>query len=198
MAYHHGDLGTALVSAAVELSREGGPAAVTIREATRRTGVSPNAAYRHFPNRAALLDATAAAIQQGLAASMTDAPERSPAKRLHRIGTAYVDFALDEPGWFAVVFFGIRPPDPAVVGQAPAFVALSAALDDLVAAGDLPAEARDDAAWACWATVHGFAELCLRGPLVGLDRAEQRRRADVAIRAVVTGIQDPESAGTAS
>ncbi|MDR2321387.1 MAG: TetR/AcrR family transcriptional regulator [Microbacterium sp.] len=189
MAYHHGDLATALVQAAVELSREGGPAAVTIREATRRTGVSPNAAYRHFPNRAALLDATAAAIQRGLAAAMTDAPDRSPAERLHRIGAAYVDFALDEPGWFAVVFFGIRPPDPATVREAPAFVALTAALDDLVAAGDIAAAHRDDAAWACWATVHGFAELCLRGPLAGVEREEQRRRAGVAIGAVIAGIR---------
>ena len=188
MAYHHGDLSSALVQAAVELAREGGPAAVTIREATRRAGVSPNAAYRHFPNRAALLDATAAAIQQGLAAAMTDAPDRSPAERLHRIGAAYIDFALDEPGWFAVVFFGIRPPDPATVREAPAFVALTAALDDLVVGGDLAAAGRDDAAWACWATVHGFAELCLRGPLAGVERGEQRRRGGVAIRAVIAGI----------
>ncbi|MBS1906569.1 MAG: TetR/AcrR family transcriptional regulator [Actinobacteria bacterium] len=197
MAYHHGDLATALIEAAVELGREGGPAAVTIREATRRAGVSPNAAYRHFPNRAALLDATAAAIHQGLAAAMTDAPERDPVKRLHRIGAAYVDFALDEPGWFAVVFFGIRPPDPEAVREAPAFVALTAALDDLVAAGGIPAGRRDDAAWACWATVHGFAELCLRGPLAGLERAEQRRRAGAAIRAVISGIRHPDGSGSA-
>lgn len=189
MAYHHGDLATALVEAAVALGREGGPAAITIREATRRTGVSPNAAYRHFPNRAALLDAAATAIQQGLAAAMTDAPERSPAERLHRIGAAYIEFALDEPGWFGVVFFGIRPPEPATTAQAPAFRALTAALDDLVADGALPEAQRDNAAWACWATVHGFAELCLRGPLAGLDRAEQSRRGDAAIRAVIAGIQ---------
>jgi len=193
MAYHHGDLATALVQAAVELARDGGPAAVTIREATRRAGVSPNAAYRHFPNRAALIDATAAAIQQGLAAAMTDAPDRSPAERLQRIGAAYVDFALDEPGWFAVVFFGIRPPDPATVREAPAFVALTAALDDLVAAGDLAAARRDDAAWACWATVHGFAELCLHGPLAGVERTEQRRRGGVAIRAVIAGIRSGDA-----
>ncbi len=188
MAYHHGDLATALVEAALELSREGGPAAVTIREATRRTGVSPNAAYRHFPNRAALLDATAAAIQRVLAATMTDEPDPSPIERLHRIGAAYVAFALEEPGWFAVVFFGIRPPDPVSVRAAPAFLALAGALDALVASGGLPASGRDDAAWACWATVHGFAELCLHGPLAGLDRAEQRRRGDVAIRAVIAGL----------
>ena len=191
MAYHHGDLASALVDAAVALGREGGPAAITIREVTRRTGVSPNAAYRHFADRAALVDAAAAAIQQGLAAAMTDSAGRSPAERLHRIGVAYIAFALDEPGWFAVVFFGIRPPDAATMAQSPAFRALTSALDDLVGAGALPASGRDDAAWACWATVHGFAELCLHGPLAGMDRDEQRRRGDAAVRAVIAGIQAP-------
>ena len=32
------------------LAREGGPAAIVLREATRRAGVVPNAAYRHFRN----------------------------------------------------------------------------------------------------------------------------------------------------
>ena len=46
--YHHGDLRHALIEAAVELAHEGGPGAIVLREAARRVGVSPNAAYRHF------------------------------------------------------------------------------------------------------------------------------------------------------
>ena len=53
--YHHGDLRTALIDAGLHLTRTGGPDALTIREATRRVGVSPNAAYRHFADRDALL-----------------------------------------------------------------------------------------------------------------------------------------------
>lgn len=196
MAYHHGDLRAALVDAALDLSRAGGPAAVTIREATRRAGVTPNAAYRHFPNRTALLDATAGAIQAVLAASMTEPPAPTPRERLQRIGLAYVDFALREPGWFAVAFFGSRALDPEAVAAAPAFGALMAALDGLVAEGALAPAARDDAAWACWATVHGFAELCLHGPLAPVPADEQRRRAGVAIRAVIDGVAGPSRSGT--
>ncbi len=36
-------------------SQDGGTEAAVLREATRRAGVSPNAAYRHFANREALL-----------------------------------------------------------------------------------------------------------------------------------------------
>ena len=62
MAYHHGDLAQALVDAGLEVTRAGGPSALTIREVTRRVGVSPNAAYRHFPDRLALLRAVSSAI----------------------------------------------------------------------------------------------------------------------------------------
>ena len=49
--YRHGDLRQALLDAGLAMAREGGPDAVVLREATRRAGVSPNAAYRHFADR---------------------------------------------------------------------------------------------------------------------------------------------------
>ena len=45
--YRHGDLRRALLEAGTELARGGGPDAVVLREATRRAGVVPSAAYRH-------------------------------------------------------------------------------------------------------------------------------------------------------
>ena len=63
--YHHGDLRQALVQAGLELARAGGPEAVVLREATRRAGVAPNAAYRHFANREALFGAVRAAAKAG-------------------------------------------------------------------------------------------------------------------------------------
>jgi len=68
--YRHGDLRRALIDAGVELARSGGPAAVVLREATRRAGVSPNAAYRHFADRHALLEAVCSECQSGVARAM--------------------------------------------------------------------------------------------------------------------------------
>src|SRR5262245_39851171 len=65
--YRHGDLRRALLKAGVELARDGGPEAVVLREATRRAGVVPNAAYRHFENRQALLQAVRAAALAAVA-----------------------------------------------------------------------------------------------------------------------------------
>src|SRR3569623_2067611 len=52
-----GAVRSALVQAGVELARTGGPDAVVLREATLMVGAVPNAAYRHFADRDALLAA---------------------------------------------------------------------------------------------------------------------------------------------
>jgi hypothetical protein len=52
-SYHHGDLYNALVEAAVDLARSGGPEAVVLRKVARRVSVSVTSAYRHFASQAA-------------------------------------------------------------------------------------------------------------------------------------------------
>src|SRR5918911_4933495 len=52
-----GTVRSALVDAGLELARSGGPDAVVLREVTRMVGVVPNAAYRHFADRDAMLAA---------------------------------------------------------------------------------------------------------------------------------------------
>lgn len=68
--YRHGDLRRALLDAGIELARAGGPEAIVLREATRRAGVAPNAAYRHFAGRLDLLQAVRAASLAALARAM--------------------------------------------------------------------------------------------------------------------------------
>src|SRR5215207_9653511 len=68
--YRHGDLRRALLEAGIALAQAGGPGAVVLREATRRAGVVPNAAYRHFVSRLELLHAVRMAALSRLAFSM--------------------------------------------------------------------------------------------------------------------------------
>jgi len=67
--FRHGDLRRALLEAGIELARDGGPQAVVLREATRRAGVAPNAAYRHFSSHRDLLQAVRVAALSSLALS---------------------------------------------------------------------------------------------------------------------------------
>src|SRR5690348_136363 len=69
-SYRHGDLRRALLEAGIALAQTGGPEAVVLREATRRAGVVPNAAYRHFASRMELLEAVRAAALSALAVAM--------------------------------------------------------------------------------------------------------------------------------
>jgi AcrR family transcriptional regulator len=191
--YHHGDLRAALIDAGLHLTRTGGPDALTIREATRRVGVSPNAAYRHFADREALLRAVATAIQHRMAATMHSPARRrgsagrQACDRLRAVGAGYIKFALDEPGWFAVAFFGAVQPDE--TASAPPYLALVDALDAMVDAGVLSPTRRDGAEWPCWSAVHGFAELALHGPLRGANRREVESLAQRTVDDIIAGVR---------
>lgn len=199
--YHHGGLRAALIDAGLELTRAGGPDALSIREATRRVGVSPNAAYRHFADREALLTAVATTIQDRIAARMRSAggnrgsPAARARQRLRAVGLGYIEFALDEPGWFAVVFFGanLTPvADETGASLAPPYRALVDALDAMVSAGVLAPRRRDGAEWSCWSAVHGFAELALHGPLRAASRRDLESLARRTVDDIIAGITAPE------
>ncbi|MFL0181815.1 MULTISPECIES: TetR/AcrR family transcriptional regulator [unclassified Mycobacterium] len=192
--YHHGDLGAALIDAGLQLTRLGGPEALTVREATRRVGVSPNAAYRHFADREALLRAVAIAIGDRMAARMLPSVGRrgTPANRarnqLRAVGLGYIGFALDEPGWFTVAFFGSGVTSVDDDGVPPPFRALVTALDAMTEAGVLHANRRAGAEWPCWSAVHGFAELALRGPLRGAPRPDLDALAGRTVDDIIAGL----------
>jgi AcrR family transcriptional regulator len=196
--YHHGDLRTALIDAGLHLTRTGGPDALTIREATRRVGVSPNAAYRHFADRDALLRTVATAIQHRMAARMRGSVRRRGSTepqacgRLRAVGVGYIKFALDEPGWFTVAFFGAdltgRMNEKNGTATAPPYLALVDALDTMVNAGVLSPERRDGAEWPCWSAVHGFAELVLHGPLRDISRRDVESLAQRTVDDIIAGV----------
>jgi AcrR family transcriptional regulator len=187
--YRHGDLRRALLDAAIELARDGGPDAVVLREATRRAGVVPNAAYRHFASRNDLLQAVRSAALSALAVAMETqlarlrrggCPADFARASLRAIGTGYLRFAQAEPGLFHTAFAvpgeQRSEADPAMAGNSGLnpFQLLGAALDGMVEAGVLPPERRPDAEYLAWSAVHGLAMLVLDGPLRRLTRAQAR------------------------
>jgi len=184
-SYRHGDLARALLVAGLDLAREGGPDAVVLREATRRVGVVPNAAYRHFDSREAWL----LAIRSGALAALADAiearldtlsPKLGAAARaragLEAVGAAYIDFALAEPGLFRTAF---APCDDnlseadlgrSTIGRTNPFQLLGQELDRMVDAGLFPAAQRPGAEYLAWSAVHGLAMLLIDGPMRGHSR----------------------------
>ena len=137
--YHHGDLRSAMLTAAARLVEDEGVSGLSVREAARRAGVSHNAPYRHFPDRESLLAALAA---DGLA-QLEKALEGRSGREL---GEAYVRFALTNPRRFQMMF---------AMGRGGAmyerFAQAFAGPDAKVAGA------------AAWSLVHGLAQLAIAG-----------------------------------
>jgi AcrR family transcriptional regulator len=206
--YRHGDLRRALLVAGIALARAGGPDAVVLREATRRAGVAPNAAYRHFESRLALLQAVRMAALSGLARSMEGelaavSAELGPAERarasLRAVGLGYLRFALTETGLFRTIFAipydWPAAPDPAKAGNTGLnpFQLLAVALDRMVEAGALPAERRVGAEFLAWSAVHGLALLIISGPLHDMPRARTAALGQRLVEMVETGLGQPSA-----
>jgi len=170
-SYHHGNLRPALLAQARALLDEGGPEALSLREAARRAGVSATATYRHFQDKEALLAAVAAEGFREFAAALTT-PLRA-GQPFAAMGRAYVEFALAHPGLFRLIFSPLmrereRYPELKIASNL-AFDALrgATALAKGGSASDI-----ESTAIAAWSMVHGLAHLLLDGVLP-MERASQ-------------------------
>jgi AcrR family transcriptional regulator len=105
-AYHHGDLKSALIEAALKAVEQGGSEAVSLRELAQQLGVSRAAPYRHFADRDALLAEVAARGFEDLVAQY-EAALAEPGEGLQvlrRTRRVYLDFAERRPGLFRLMF----------------------------------------------------------------------------------------------
>jgi AcrR family transcriptional regulator len=105
--YHHGDLRSALLKAALTLLETKGAKSLSLREVAREAGVSHTAPYRHFTDKAALLAAVAEEGFIEFGQYLKEAVERSqadPIASLQATGVAYIRYALDHPTHFDVMF----------------------------------------------------------------------------------------------
>jgi AcrR family transcriptional regulator len=165
-------------------------------------GVVPNAAYRHFADRDELLAAVCAAAMRELARRMAAGVARVRGKhgdaaaarrRLRAIGTAYLDFAREEPGLFATAFAvpqqhtygaadGETGQERTPLGQ------LRTALDELVDAGVLAPRRRDGIEYPIWSAVHGLAVLAGPGPLRDVPDAARRHLEELTLTFIDEGL----------
>jgi AcrR family transcriptional regulator len=185
--YHHGDLRTALVEAAVEMAEKEGIEAITTRAIARKVGVSHAAPARHFPDRSSLLAAIAAEAFDKFGRAIARAGDAEPlaSKKLAAMGRAYVRFGLDHPALIRLIFSPVletlKPGPQALLDAGDrAFETLRGgvraslgphASDEKVATG----------AFIAWSQVHGVVTLWLDGPLRHLLPERGRRAAFLAM-----------------
>jgi AcrR family transcriptional regulator len=187
--YHHGDLRTALLRAAMELLEESGETALSLRAVARRAGVSPAAPYRHYADREALVSAVAAVGYRELAERLAAAhPSPSTPEQLASVAIAYVQFALERPALFRIMFG--EPCDRDNDERVAATAAVSLYVRAIVERSFPQADA-DALATGVWALVHGLAFLHLDGKLDAPTPSVVAYRVTAAIKALLTAAGRP-------
>jgi AcrR family transcriptional regulator len=182
--YHHGDLRAALVHAAMELLEESGEADLSLRAVARRAGVSAAAPYRHYADREALVSAVAAVGYRELAERLATAhPSPSTPQQLASVAIAYVQFALERPALFRIMF--TEPCDRDNDERVAATAAVSQYVRAIVERTFPQADA-EALATAIWALVHGLALLHLDGKLDAHSPTVVAERITAAIHALLT------------
>lgn len=162
--YHHGNLREALLEAAADAVQAAGPAQLSLRELARHAGVSHAAPTHHFGDKRGLFTALAASGFRMLHQRTSQALGRPNA--LIETGRYYIEFALDHPGHFAVMFDVtlLDTEDPDYLRER------GIAFEVLFEAIRRATRVRDDnelaaQTMAAWLAVHGIATLWLSGNL---------------------------------
>ena len=181
--YHHGDLRAAVLAAAAEVIARDGVDKLSLRSLAVELGVSHTAPRHHFGDREGVFTALATQGYELLADALEDAAANGD---FAAVGVAYVVFAVNHPGHFAVMHRrDLVDGSNADLQRARARTAaqLNAGAHTR---GSGSVEGVAVASIAAWSLVHGLATLQLSGELeaAGLLQHTGGDLPSIALRAV--------------
>jgi len=193
-SYHHGDLRSELLNAAESVLAEKGMEAFSLRTVAKRAGVSHGAPAHHFSDVAGLLTALAAIGFERFIDFQNNrqrSAKSDPVSQLAAAGLGYIDFALEHPALFRLMFSSEKPDktnDQLALAESSAFNKL---LDDIQSVREI--DPRTDPAimqqvMTAWAVVHGLADLMIAGRATPFEQMTKTSRdaalSDLILRAV--------------
>lgn len=172
-----------IIEVARDLFLQKGLEGLTMREVAETIGFSTPALYKHFKNKDDILKAVVDLGRERFTLYLTRGLKgQTPIERLRLCGEGYLDFAMDYPHDYQIIFLshrklrpGIHAPDRD--GSPPP--ALQFFIDRVREC--LPKEDADDQVvlmkWVMflWAQVHGMASFYVSGAMSGLMAREQFR-----------------------
>jgi AcrR family transcriptional regulator len=184
------------VAATLRIVENEGTGAVSLSAAARRVGVSPQATYNHFRDKADLLAAAAEEAVHGLELEMRDASAAAcgAGERLEATGIAYVRFAYTHAAKFRLLSapeLANKSRHPALLlAYESAFGVLLSAIVEAQGAGVVREGSPRELAVAAWATVHGIAWLVVDGQIsISNATNEPTDAARDAIRILFKGLR---------
>lgn len=166
-----GDLRQTILDVSLDLVAKEGVGALSMREVTRRAGVTHGAPYHYFSDRAAILTAIAeegfAILVREMAAARAAAV--GPRERFEACGRAYFEFAMAHTAHFRVMYRPelASPASQGALDQAAeaGFQLLVECVVDCQAAGLAPPGDPLPLVLTSWSTAHGLAALWVDGPI---------------------------------
>jgi AcrR family transcriptional regulator len=152
------------------LLQTGDSDAVSIRAVAEAVGVTPPSIYLHFADKSDLVFAVCEEhfARFEAAASLAVQGVDDPLERIYRRGQAYVQFGLDNPEHYRIMFMSRAADAPSrLVDEGIAMsAAFSGLVDDVRAAVERGEIDGDPFVIACgtWAAVHGVTSLIISKP----------------------------------
>lgn len=198
MSYHHGNLRSALLSAALMTLDKRGCEAVTIRSVARDAGVSHAAPANHFEDRRALLTAVAASVFAGLRddieLKLEDA-SLSPTERVAVFARSLYGMGLDYPYRYELLWRQdlVDHNSPMLTEVMDGiYERLIAALRR--AAGSAGGRDYETAATALWSLTHGYVSMRHNGVFVEKrDASSGRKRFETMLDLVLAAFASAEA-----
>lgn len=158
-----------ILMAARELLDKEGIAAVAMRPVAERVGITPMAIYRHYADRASLLNAVADEGFHELATRVQSLPLRGGVEqRLTQVGNVFLDAALQFPNLYELMFLVPRKgarvyPKDFKAGRSPTFNPTVNILKQAMSAGELRPDDPIEITFELSALSHGLIVLYLGG-----------------------------------
>lgn len=183
--YHHRRLREAVIEAAVAEIESVGPARLSMREISRRAGVSHAAPAHHFGDKRGIFTAIATEGFELLGAE--NEPRLGGPNALLQAGMGYVAFAVNHPGHFEVMFSPdlYDAEDEALqVARDRVFHVLFRAVEQGLGTDD-PDQVLGTS-MAAWSVVHGLAALWLSGNFPAELIADPDRFASLVVQGIVS------------
>lgn len=157
-----------ILDAARQMFVRHGYEATTMRAIADKIEYTPTAIYHHFRNKDALLTELASSDFRALATAFQKIGRiEDPIERLRRVGDAYVEFALEHPMQYQLMFMTAKPEGVLANGMVhgdptqDAYAFLREACAGAIASGRFRREITDadELAQMLWSSVHGVLAL---------------------------------------
>lgn len=185
-----------ILDCARQRALEVGFARLSLRAVGRCAGVSAMAIYRHFEDKEAL---RAAVIDEGFrlffSYLMKALEEEDPWHRFAATGERYLDFALEHPRDFILMFLqNYQTSDGPIASLSSwrdeaTFQLLQDRLHECMDAGLLRKDDPEQAALTVWSQCHGLTSLYLGGKLP-MDEAEFRKIYSATMGRLMAGLRE--------